>query len=651
MTALLKALGAPEGEAEYEIPEWLAELLEGEDEVTKAAGHKYIRREPTGNPKRPWRYFYKVQHGGGAGGAFDIKEGAAFKVSHGGKEGHFHVLKVEGDQVTIRHDESGHEGKVPKGALRAMFAKEHAGAIESHREKLKRELSAAEKTGTPKQRERLAKEAAAAGVAPKEETKWVMSSGVLFKDADPVPLESIEGTPWLVGKAPRGSGWAVYIRVPDNGAAPVTLTSTKAKAKAIAETIKEHNFKSLDDREAVLALIREKHGNDLSRAGLDAIDRHERDIFWKRGAAESKAAAEKAARDQEEAREKARKAPALAEAFKEYIRIPEKDRERGSFKPHFVGDNYDLPFSTMRAAFDGKRSRVVYGNMGSYEVLEDVTTEEVEAAATRLAASIKENEKVRAERAHEDKKKKDRAERRDEWSASGLEDVAKQIHKEIGRVEDIYYKMEGAAPKIDLKEQLSKIAVGFEFGTITADQARSRLKQVQQKTKDALGEAAKASRDQKNEHKALVAEADAAGLDTGTDESPASVHEIKLALERHRAWESEMEKLRGSGKPLTWREGDINIATAKGVEKKRGLIYGDSGVGFIPGATSLTHLATGMRLTGLPANQEHAKTAVEAFHGHAGALPDDVQKLRTMVDKVRKFHEAQQIYRQGNYKD
>jgi hypothetical protein len=167
MTALLKALGAPSGEAEYEIPEWLAELLEGEDEVTKAAGHKYIRREPTGNPKRPWRYFYKVQHGGGASGAFDIKEGAAFKVSHNGKEGHFHVLKVEGDEVTIRHDESGHEGKVPKEALRAMFAKEHAGAIESHRDKLKRELSAAEAKGTPKQRERLAKEAAAAGVEPK----------------------------------------------------------------------------------------------------------------------------------------------------------------------------------------------------------------------------------------------------------------------------------------------------------------------------------------------------------------------------------------------------------------------------------------------------------------------------------------------------
>jgi hypothetical protein len=168
---LHKALGAPEGEAEYEIPEWLAELLEDDGEVTKAAGHKYIRREPTGNPKRPWRYFYKVQHGGGASGAFDIKEGSAFKVSHNGKEGHFHVIKVEGDQVTIRHDESGHEGKVSKEALRAMFAKEHAGAIESHRDKLKRELSAAEKTGTPKQRERLAKEAAAAGVAPEQETR------------------------------------------------------------------------------------------------------------------------------------------------------------------------------------------------------------------------------------------------------------------------------------------------------------------------------------------------------------------------------------------------------------------------------------------------------------------------------------------------
>jgi hypothetical protein len=173
MTALLKALAVS---TEYEIPEWLAELLEGEDEeplgISKGAAHKYIRREPTGNPKRPWRYFYKVQHGGGAGGAFDVKEGAAFRIKHGDKEGHFHVLKVEGDEVTIRHDESGHEGKVPAAALRAMFAKEHAGAIESHRDKLKRELAAAEKAGTPKQRERLAKEAEKAGVKeePKQET-------------------------------------------------------------------------------------------------------------------------------------------------------------------------------------------------------------------------------------------------------------------------------------------------------------------------------------------------------------------------------------------------------------------------------------------------------------------------------------------------
>lgn len=48
---------------EFEIPAMLGDLLF--PELSKGAGHKYIRRLPTGNPKRPWRYIYNVAGGKG----------------------------------------------------------------------------------------------------------------------------------------------------------------------------------------------------------------------------------------------------------------------------------------------------------------------------------------------------------------------------------------------------------------------------------------------------------------------------------------------------------------------------------------------------------------------------------------------------------
>ena len=156
------------GMAEVEVlPLWMGMLLYGAQEagrgLTKGAGHKYVKRIPTGNPKRPWRYIYHVGHAGGVGHDEHFVAGAAFKLAHNGKEGHFHIVSTAGDSVTIRHDETGHESTVSKKVLRSMLEQHHAEAIGSHREKLKRDLKAVAKHGTEKQRERLAEQARRSG--------------------------------------------------------------------------------------------------------------------------------------------------------------------------------------------------------------------------------------------------------------------------------------------------------------------------------------------------------------------------------------------------------------------------------------------------------------------------------------------------------
>jgi hypothetical protein len=82
--------------------------------------------------------------------------GAAFKVKHAGKEGHFHVTQDHGDEVTVRHDESGHEQKMSKAALRAMLHAEHAEALGAVKARALKVLEQAKKTGTAKQQEKAA---------------------------------------------------------------------------------------------------------------------------------------------------------------------------------------------------------------------------------------------------------------------------------------------------------------------------------------------------------------------------------------------------------------------------------------------------------------------------------------------------------------
>ena len=140
---------------EFEIPAFLGDLLFSE--LEKGAGHKYIRRLPTGNAKKPWRYIYSVSGGkGGLGSEAEFEVGSKFKVRHGDKEGHFEIVgKTPEGKLQIKHDESGHVDTVAPAALSAMLRNEHATAISAHREKVRSDLAAVGKHGSVTQRERL----------------------------------------------------------------------------------------------------------------------------------------------------------------------------------------------------------------------------------------------------------------------------------------------------------------------------------------------------------------------------------------------------------------------------------------------------------------------------------------------------------------
>lgn len=141
-----------------------AGLWNGAAGLTKGATHRYIKRVPTGNAKRPWRYFYAVQHGHGVAHEAHMVEGAAFR--HEG--GHYHITKDHGDgHVTVRHDETGKEERVSKRELGARLEAHHAAAIAAHKERsamspaVRRQL-------TPEAREAKAREVEAARSKPEE---------------------------------------------------------------------------------------------------------------------------------------------------------------------------------------------------------------------------------------------------------------------------------------------------------------------------------------------------------------------------------------------------------------------------------------------------------------------------------------------------
>ena len=101
------------------------DYLEDRGELQKAAQHKYTHKRRIGTDSRgrpKWRYYYNRRHGGGIGlRALEVQKGEAFGLTYGGKRGHFHVQKVKGNFVTVRHDESGHTVRMTKKELQALI--------------------------------------------------------------------------------------------------------------------------------------------------------------------------------------------------------------------------------------------------------------------------------------------------------------------------------------------------------------------------------------------------------------------------------------------------------------------------------------------------------------------------------------------------
>ena len=139
--------------------------------MIKAAGHKYTHRKLVGkDPKtgrKRYRYYYAEHHGGGITSA-KFEEGAAFKLTFKNRRGHFHVQRVEGDKVFVKHDgrPGSKEVEMSQDELRALLERQHSKTETKSREKAqanrrkgrkstKRKSTTRKKTQTQTPREQL----------------------------------------------------------------------------------------------------------------------------------------------------------------------------------------------------------------------------------------------------------------------------------------------------------------------------------------------------------------------------------------------------------------------------------------------------------------------------------------------------------------
>ena len=102
-------------------------------DLVKAAQHKYIKRVPKAGGG--YNYFYSETGGGGVALEEHMKEKAAFRLEYGGAVGHFHITKVNGDIVSVKHDGSGATAKMTRAELAALLRAHHAPALSAHVER------------------------------------------------------------------------------------------------------------------------------------------------------------------------------------------------------------------------------------------------------------------------------------------------------------------------------------------------------------------------------------------------------------------------------------------------------------------------------------------------------------------------------------
>jgi hypothetical protein len=144
-----------------------------ESDLEKAVGHKYTHRKRVGTDKKGrarYRYYYAEHQGGGISRA-KFEAGSAFKLTWKGRRGHFHIDRVEGNQIFITHDSRPDMEPVPVQAdeLRALLTKQHSKAEQKHVKRRQREVEEikrrAHRGGLGLALHRLRQAAAQAGVS------------------------------------------------------------------------------------------------------------------------------------------------------------------------------------------------------------------------------------------------------------------------------------------------------------------------------------------------------------------------------------------------------------------------------------------------------------------------------------------------------
>ena len=132
-------------------------------DLIKARQHKYIKRVPKAGGG--YTYFYREQHGGGVALKEHMKAGAAFRLTHNGQEGHFHIKALDGERLTVEHDETRVKVEMTRDELAALLTRQHRQALQADADKKRANARRMErdKPNTPgaKRAERLAAEAEA----------------------------------------------------------------------------------------------------------------------------------------------------------------------------------------------------------------------------------------------------------------------------------------------------------------------------------------------------------------------------------------------------------------------------------------------------------------------------------------------------------
>ena len=222
--------------------------------VVKGAGHRYVKREPTGKPKPKYRYFYKEPKGGivSSDGA---KVGAKFRHGKEGEHGHYEVTDKHDDgTVTVKHDETGHETRISHDELRDMIhGGDHHIGTDAHREQ-----TARKKKGETEKTPREQAEAHSQRMTDAwEEASRFMTEGVTEEE---------------MGQ-----------RINTFSDTLESLVALKANEPENEEDLPEHYKKMADLVEAGLKTLKEKHGGESETSEPEAPEKPD----WDDGSADA----------------------------------------------------------------------------------------------------------------------------------------------------------------------------------------------------------------------------------------------------------------------------------------------------------------------------------------------------------------------------